>query len=154
MGVTRGPRVLRYQMASIHIGGIEMNESLARWQPAVLSLLRFMSGLLLLQHGTGKILGFPTLANFANLQIGSMVGIAGLIELIGGALLVVGLFTRSAAFIASGMTAVAYFMVHAPKGFFPILNGGELAALYCFVFFYLVFAGGGPISIDAMLRKK
>ncbi|HWV98001.1 MAG TPA: DoxX family protein [Xanthobacteraceae bacterium] len=131
-----------------------MNESLARWQPAVLSLLRFMSGLLLLQHGTGKILGFPTLANFANLQIGSMVGIAGLIELIGGALLVVGLFTRSAAFIASGMTAVAYFMVHAPKGFFPILNGGELAALYCFVFFYLVFAGGGPISIDAMLRKK
>jgi putative oxidoreductase len=131
-----------------------MNESLAKWQPMVLSLLRFMSGLLLLQHGTGKILGFPVLANFANLQIGSMVGIAGLIELIGGILLVLGLFTRAAAFITSGMTAVAYFMVHAPKGFYPILNGGELAALYCFVFFYLIFAGGGPISLDAILRKK
>jgi putative oxidoreductase len=91
---------------------------------------------------------------FAHLQIGSMVGAAGFIELIGGALLVVGLLTRAAAFIASGMTAVAYFTVHAPQNFMPIVNGGELAALYCFVFFYLVFAGGGPISLDAMLRKK
>jgi len=101
-----------------------------------------------------KLLGFPAMANFANLQITSMPGIAGIIELVGGALLVVGLFTRATAFIASGMTAVAYFMVHAPKGFMPILNGGELAVLYCFVFFYLVFAGGGPISLDAMMRKK
>ncbi|MGB3866774.1 MAG: DoxX family protein [Xanthobacteraceae bacterium] len=131
-----------------------MNDTLAKWQPTVLSLLRFMSGLLLLQHGTAKLLGFPAMANFANLQITSMPGIAGIIELVGGALLVVGLFTRGAAFIASGMTAVAYFMVHAPKGFYPILNGGELAALYCFVFFYLVFAGGGPISLDAMMRRK
>ncbi len=131
-----------------------MNDTLAKWQPTVLSLLRFMSGLLLMQHGTAKLLGFPAMANFANLQITSMPGIAGIIELIGGALLVVGLFTRGAAFIASGMTAVAYFMVHAPKGFMPILNGGELAALYCFVFFYLVFAGGGPISLDAMMRNK
>lgn len=131
-----------------------MDQSLSRWRPMALSLLRFMSGLLLLQHGTAKILGFPVMANFANLSISSMPGIAGIIELVGGVLLVVGLFTRGAAFIASGMTAVAYFMVHAPKGFYPILNGGELAALYCFVFFYLVFAGGGPISLDAMLRKK
>lgn len=131
-----------------------MDQTLSRWQPMVLSLLRFMSGLLLLQHGTAKLLGFPVMANFANLQITSMPGIAGIIELVGGALLVVGLFTRGAAFIASGMTAVAYFMVHAPKGFYPILNGGELAVLYCFVFFYLVFAGGGPISLDAMMRKK
>lgn len=131
-----------------------MNDTLAKWQPTVLSLLRFMSGLLLLQHGTAKLLGFPAMANFANLQITSMPGIAGIIELVGGALLVVGLFTRATAFIASGMTAVAYFMVHAPKGFMPILNGGELAVLYCFVFFYLVFAGGGPISLDAMMRKK
>jgi putative oxidoreductase len=131
-----------------------MDQLFSKWQPTVLSLLRFMSGLLLMQHGTAKLLGFPALPMFADLQIGSMVGIAGIIELVGGALLVVGLFTRAAAFIASGMTAVAYFMVHAPKSFMPILNGGELAALYCFVFFYLVFAGGGPISLDAMLRKK
>jgi len=131
-----------------------MDQTLSKWQPTVLSLLRFMSGLLLMQHGTAKLLGFPVMANFANLQITSMPGIAGIIELIGGALLVVGLFTRGAAFIASGMTAVAYFMVHAPKGFYPILNGGELAVLYCFVFFYLMFAGGGPISLDAMLRRK
>ncbi|MEH6949787.1 DoxX family protein [Nitrobacter sp. NHB1] len=131
-----------------------MDQMFSKWQPTVLSLLRFMSGLLLLQHGTAKLLGFPALPMFADLQIGSMVGIAGIIELVGGALLVVGLFTRAAAFIASGMTAVAYFMVHAPQNFMPILNHGELAALYCFVFFYLVFAGGGPISLDAMLRKK
>ena len=71
-----------------------------------------------------------------------------------GTLMVIGLFTRPTAFILCGFTAVAYFMVHAPKGFYPILNGGELAVLYCFVFFYLVFAGGGPISLDAMMRKK
>jgi putative oxidoreductase len=131
-----------------------MDRMFSKWQPTVLSLLRFMSGLLLLQHGTAKLLGFPPMQSFANLQIGSMVGAAGVIELVGGALLVVGLFTRAAAFIASGMTAVAYFMVHVPKNFMPILNGGELAVLYCFVFFYLVFAGGGPVSIDAILRKK
>jgi putative oxidoreductase len=131
-----------------------MDQTLSKWQPTVLSLLRFMSGLLLMQHGTAKLLGFPALPMFAHLQIGSMVGAAGFIELIGGALLVVGLLTRAAAFIASGMTAVAYFTVHAPQNFMPIVNGGELAALYCFVFFYLVFAGGGPISLDAMLRKK
>jgi putative oxidoreductase len=131
-----------------------MDRMFSKWQPTVLSLLRFMSGLLLLQHGTAKLLGFPPMQSFANLQIGSMVGAAGVIELVGGALLVVGLFTRAAAFIASGMTAVAYFMVHVPKNFMPILNGGELAVLYCFVFFYLVFAGGGPVSLDAILRKK
>jgi putative oxidoreductase len=131
-----------------------MDQTFSKWQPTALSLLRFMSGLLLLQHGTAKLLGFPPMQSFANLQIGSMVGAAGVIELVGGALLVVGLFTRAAAFIASGMTAVAYFMVHVPKNFMPILNGGELAVLYCFVFFYLVFAGGGPVSLDAILRKK
>jgi putative oxidoreductase len=135
-------------------GKSDMDQIFSKWQPTALSLLRFMSGLLLMQHGTAKLLGFPALPMFAHLQIGSMVGAAGFIELIGGALLVVGLLTRAAAFIASGMTAVAYFTVHAPQNFMPIVNGGELAALYCFVFFYLVFAGGGPISLDAMLRKK
>jgi putative oxidoreductase len=131
-----------------------MDQMFSKWQPTVLSLLRFMSGHLLMQHGTAKLLGFPSLPMFADLKVASLVGMAGVIELVGGALLVVGLFTRAAAFVASGMTAVAYFMVHAPKNFMPIVNGGELAALYCFVFFYLVFAGGGPVSLDAMLRKK
>lgn len=131
-----------------------MDQIFAKWQPIVLSLLRFMSGLLLMQHGTAKLLGFPSLPMFADLQIASMVGAAGIIELVGGGLLVVGLFTRAAAFITSGMTAVAYFLVHAPKTFMPIANGGELAALYCFVFFYLVFAGGGPISLDKVLFNR
>jgi putative oxidoreductase len=131
-----------------------MDQMFAKWQPTVLSLLRFMSGLLLMQHGTAKLLGFPSLPMFADLQIASMVGAAGVIELVGGGLLVVGLFTRAAAFITSGKTAVAYFKVHAPQNFMPIVNHGELAALYCFVFFYLVFAGGGPISLDKMLFNK
>lgn len=131
-----------------------MDQIFAKWQPIVLSLLRFMSGLLLMQHGTAKLLGFPSLPMFADLQVASLVGVAGIIELVGGGLLVVGLFTRAAAFITSGMTAVAYFLVHAPKTFMPIANGGELAALYCFVFFYLVFAGGGPISLDKVLFNR
>ncbi len=131
-----------------------MDQIFAKWQPIVLSLLRFMSGLLLMQHGTAKLLGFPSLPMFADLQVASLVGVAGIIELVGGGLLVVGLFTRAVAFITSGMTAVAYFMVHAPKTFMPIANGGELAALYCFVFFYLVFAGGGPISLDKVLFNR
>ena len=124
-----------------------MDQTFAKWQPIVLSLLRFMSGLLLMQHGTAKLLGFPSLPMFADLQVASLVGAAGIIELVGGGLLVVGLFTP-------GMTAVAYFLVHAPKTFMPIANGGELAALYCFVFFYLVFAGGGPISFDKVLFNR
>lgn len=119
----------------------------AAWMPRILSVLRIASGLLLLQHGTAKLLGFP--ATDFHPAITSMPGIAGILELVGGALLVVGLFTRPVAFILSGMTAVAYFLVHAPQDFFPIRNGGELAALYCFVFLYLAFAGGGPWSVDA-----
>ncbi|TAK47986.1 MAG: DoxX family protein [Xanthobacteraceae bacterium] len=124
----------------------------AAWTPRVLSLLRLMAALLILQHGTAKILGFPALPQYANVSITSMFGIGGLIELIGGALLAIGLFTRPVAFILSGFTAVAYFMAHAPKSFYPIANGGELAVLYSFVFFYLIFAGGGAWSVDA-LRK-
>ena len=129
----------------------------AVWAPrtlGVLSVLRIFTGLDLLQHGTGKILGFPVASMFAHLQISSLAGMGGLIELIGGALFTIGLFTRPVAFILSGFTAVAYFMVHAPKGFYPILNGGELAALYCFVFLYFVFAGAGPWSLDAMRGRK
>jgi putative oxidoreductase len=121
---------------------------------SVLSILRIFTGLALLQHGTGKILGFPVIPSFANLQIGSLAGAAGLIELIGGILFTVGLFTRPVAFILSGFTAAAYFMAHAGKGFYPILNGGELAALYCFVFLYFTFAGAGPWSVDAAIERE
>ena len=123
------------------------------WAPRLLSILRIMAGLLLLQHGTGKILKFPAGVVPANFNLSSMPGYAGVIELVCGILLVIGLFSRPAAFIASGMTAVAYFMVHAPQGFYPILNKGELAALYCFLFLYIAAAGAGPWSLDA-LRKK
>ena len=128
---------------------MSIDRALAPWQPQVLSVLRFMAGLEILQHGTAKILHFPAVPQFANVQIASLGGVAGLIELIGGALMVIGLFTRPVAFILCGFTAVAYFMVHASKSFFPILNGGELAVLYCFVFLYIFAAGPGPWSADA-----
>ena len=125
----------------------------ATWAPRLLSILRIMSGLMLLEHGTAKLLKFPVVQTMANLNLSSMPGIAGFFELIGGALLVLGLFTRPVAFILAGMTAVAYFTAHAPRGFFPILNGGELAALYCFAFLYLAAAGPGPWSLDAQRGK-
>lgn len=123
------------------------------YSSVLLSALRFMSGLLVLQHGTTKILAFPVTPNTGT-PLASMSGAAGVIELVCGVLVTVGLFTRPAAFLLSGMTAVAYFLVHANRNFFPILNGGELAALYCFTFLYLVAAGGGSISLDRMLRGK
>jgi putative oxidoreductase len=136
------------------LGETIMNETLAAWTPRVLSVLRIYAGLLLFAHGTAKILGFPAVASFANVQIGSLVGASGLIELIGGALFTVGLFTRPVAFILSGFAAVAYFLVSAPKGFHPILNNGELASLLSFVFIYFVFAGPGPWSLDVMMKRK
>ncbi|GLK71972.1 DoxX family protein [Ancylobacter dichloromethanicus] len=126
-----------------------MIATLTRLAPHILSLLRIASALLLLQHGTTKVLGFPA-TQMTGVDLTSPPGIAGIIELVGGALLLVGLFSRPVAFILSGMTAVAYFMVHAPQNFFPLVNGGELAALYCFVFLYLTFAGPGPWSVDAL----
>jgi len=113
----------------------------------LLSVLRIMSGLLLLQHGTAKYLSIPV-GPMNNMNPMTMSGAAGILELIGGVLLIIGLCTRPVAFILSGMCAVAYFYAHAPRGFFPILNGGELAALYSFVFLYLSAAGGGAWSVD------
>ena len=123
------------------------------WSPRLLSILRIISGLLFLQHGTAKHLKFPTVPMFAKLDPMSLVGIAGYLELVGGVLLILGLFTRTTAFILSGMMAVAYFIGHAPRGFYPILNQGELAVLFCFVFLYIAAAGSGPWSLDAMRRK-
>ena len=128
---------------------MSLENTLVPWRPQLLSVLRIMAGLEILQHGTAKLLGFPALPNFANLQIMSLSGIAGIIELIGGALFVLGLFTRPTAFILSGLTAAAYFIAHAGKSFYPIANGGELAVLYCFVFLYIFAAGPGPWSVDA-----
>jgi putative oxidoreductase len=126
-----------------------INAFAAASAPKVLSVLRIVTGLLFMQHGTAKLLGFPQIEMFANLQLFSLYGLAGVLELVGGALIVIGLFTRPVAFVLSGMMAVAYFMAHAPQAFMPILNSGELAVLYCFVFLYLAAAGAGPWSVDA-----
>ena len=126
-----------------------MLESFAAWRPQALSLLRIITGLLIIQHGMAKLLGFPALPAFANVQPLSMIGAAGFIELIGGALLILGLWTRPVAFILAGEMAFAYFIGHFPKGFHPLVNGGTLAALYCFACIYLSTAGAGPWSVDA-----
>ncbi len=122
------------------------------WAPRILSALRIMSAMLFMEHGTLKILGFPASDRPAP-ELLSLSGSAGVFELFGGALLVVGLFTRPVAFLLSGVMAFAYFIAHAPRSFFPVLNGGDGAILYCFVFLYFAFAGGGAWSIDA-LRKS
>jgi len=126
---------------------------LSPYSGILLSVLRFMSGLLLLQHGTTKYLGVPV-GPMNNASPMTMSGAAGVIELVFGALLVIGLFTRLSAFIVSGMTAVAYFYAHAARSFYPILNGGELAVLYCFVFLYIAAAGPGPLSVDRLLGRE
>ncbi len=117
------------------------------WSGPIHAALRVMTGLLFLQHGTAKILGFPAVDMFKN-GVGGLTLVSGILELVGGILIIIGLFTRPVAFILSGFMAVAYFMAHAPQGFFPILNMGELAILYCFVFLWLSVAGAGPFSID------
>jgi putative oxidoreductase len=125
---------------------------MTKYSPFVLSVLRIVTGFLFVCHGTQKVLSFPAPPEHA--MGAGLPQLSGFIELIGGALILIGLFTRIAAFICSGEMAVAYFMVHAKGGFWPLLNHGELPVLYCFVFFYLFFAGGGPLSIDGLIRKK
>ena len=130
-----------------------MNDTLAAWTPRALSVLRIIMGLMIIQHGMAKILGFPAVASFANLSPFSLIGVAGLIELIGGALLIVGLLTRPVAFIISGEMAFAYFMAHAPKDFYPLINGGTLAIMFCFTCLFLSTAGAGPWSVDAAMKR-
>ncbi len=124
----------------------------AEWAPRLLSVLRIVAALLFLQHGTQKLLGFPP-SGRPGPELFSLLGLAGVLELFGGALLLVGLFTRPVAFLLSGEMAFAYWMAHAPRGVFPILNAGELAALYCFVFLYLAAAGGGAWSVDQVRER-
>jgi len=131
---------------------------LSRFQPVALSLLRFITGLLLFQYGVAKILKFPALPNFANPP--PLIMTAGGLELVLGGLLLLGLFTRPVAFILAGEMAFAYFMGHMFKGgvdapvFLPLLNGGTAAILFCFACLYLATAGGGPLGLDAMRGKK
>jgi putative oxidoreductase len=132
-----------------------------KWAPRLLSVLRIVAAFLLLQHGLQKVFGVlvPTPAPGAPSSHGtftffSLMGVAGILEFMGGLLILLGLFTRPAAFILSGLLAVAYFKSHAPGGFWPILNRGELAALYSFVFLYLAAAGGGEWSLDRLLRRN
>lgn len=121
-----------------------------QWQPTVLSLLRFVAGLCFMEHGMSKLLGFPPVPMFAH-GLSPTLTAAGFIELVGGALVLLGLLTRPAAFIMSGEMALGYFMVHAPKSPFPAINGGDAAILYCFVFLYLAVAGGGAWSLDRLI---
>ncbi|MDU0954578.1 MAG: DoxX family protein [Bradyrhizobium sp.] len=133
-----------------------MEQMLSKWQPAVLSLFRFITGLLLFQYGVAKIFKFPVIPYFANIP--PLIYTAGMLELVLGALLIVGLFTRPVAFILSGEVAFAYFMGHMFKTgepvWLPLLNNGTAAIAFCFSCLYLATAGGGPISLDALLRKK
>ncbi|HLH51645.1 MAG TPA: DoxX family protein [Roseiarcus sp.] len=122
------------------------------WAPYTQSLFRIMTGLLFLEHGTAKLLSFPPGA--APPESFGMLLVTGLIELIGGALIAVGFLTRPVAFILSGYMAAAYFIAHAPRGFFPILNHGELAILYCFAFLYFAAAGAGAWAVDAALYGR
>jgi putative oxidoreductase len=126
---------------------------LAAWTPRALSVLRIVTGLLFLEHGMGKLLGFPS-SDHAAATLFSLIGVQGVLELVGGFLILIGLFTRPVAFILAGDMAVAYFMAHAPKSFFPTINGGQLAILFCFVFLFLVFAGGGVWSADEQLARS
>jgi putative oxidoreductase len=121
---------------------------LSRYQPWLLSIFRIVFGLLFLQHGFTKFLHIPA-TQMSGISVTTLPGFAGLFELVGGVLLVVGFQTRITAFILSGVMAVAYFLVHAPQGFYPIANGGELAVAYCFAFLFLAAAGAGPLSVDA-----
>jgi putative oxidoreductase len=134
----------------------QFDKMLEKWQPVALSLFRFVTGLLLFQYGVAKIFKFPVVPMFANIP--PLIVTAGALELVLGALLMIGLFTRISAFILSGEMAFAYFLGHMFKDpakpvFLPLLNGGTAAILFCFACLYLSTAGGGPYSVDAMRKK-
>ena len=130
---------------------MNLNDTLAPWAPRVLSLLRIVAALIFLLHGTQKLLGIPPHPNPAGIT--TLSWIAAWLELVGGPLLLLGLFTRPVAFILSGEMAFAYWLSHAPRHLYPTVNGGDAAILYCFVFLYLVFAGPGPWSLDALMGR-
>jgi putative oxidoreductase len=128
-----------------------MQDRLTSLSPYVLSIVRIVVALIFFSHGLSKMIGFPAPNMPALFTLGWF---SGAIEFVGGGLLAAGLFSRAAAFIISGEMAAAYFMSHAPRGFFPQLNGGDAAILYCFIFFYFVFSGPGPWSLDALIGQR
>ena len=130
------------------------NAMLARFQPAALSLLRVITGLLLFQYGVAKVLKFPIVPPFDKVAPFSLFWCAGVIELVIGGLLILGFCSRIVAFILCGEMAFAYFIAHFPRGFIPILNGGENAIMFCFCCLYIFCAGGGPYGVDGMMGKK
>ena len=130
----------------------DLNAFFEKWRPRLRSVLRIVAALLFLLHGSQKLFGFPPSPQPSG-PLPPLLLAAGVLEFLGGALLLLGLFTRPVAFLLSGEMAVAYFTAHAPRGLWPILNGGELAAFYCFLFLYLSVAGGGEWSLDALRRK-
>ena len=123
------------------------------WTPRILSVMRIIVGFLLIAHGAQKLFGFLAPPGMPGPALLSQIGIGGLLEFFGGGLLLIGLFTRPVSFILSGMMAVAYFQMHAPGGFWPLQNKGELAVLYCFVFLFISVAGGGEWSVDRLWRR-
>ena len=136
-----------------------IDKALAKFQPMALSLFRFITGLLLFQYGIAKLFKYPPVPMFAKVELMSLYGAAGTLELVLGGLLMIGLFTRLSAFILSGEMAFAYFMGHMFKDaakpvFLPLLNGGTAAILFCFACLYLATAGGGPLSVDASRGKS
>ena len=128
----------------------------ATWAPRALGALRIVAGYLFIAHGTAKLFAFPHVAMFDGLQVLSLAGIAGVLEVVGGAALILGLFTRPVAFVLSGLMAFAYFIGHAPQGnvLLPLLNGGELAVLYSFAFLFFSVAGGGAYALDNLRGRK
>jgi len=132
----------------------DLNTFYASWTPRLLSVLRIIAAFLLIPHGAQKLFGFLAPPGMQSLPTFSQMWFGGVLEFFGGLLLLVGLFTRPVAFILSGMLAVAYFQFHAPGGFWPLQNKGEVAVLYCFVFLFLAVAGGGEWSLDRILRRR
>jgi putative oxidoreductase len=132
---------------------LNASSSLQSWAPRALSVLRIVTAFLFMVHGSAKLLHVPHQAMFDNLQLMSQLGLQGVLELVGGGLLVIGLFSRPIAFLLCGDMAVAYFIAHWPKNWLPLLNGGELAVMFCFVFLYVWIAGPGPWSVDAAMRR-
>jgi putative oxidoreductase len=125
-----------------------------RWSPYLLSVLRIVAALTFISHGTQKLFAFPVLEPRNPVPLLSMLGLASILEIVGGSLMVLGLFTRPVAFVLAGEMAFAYFTVHAPRSFWPILNGGEVALLFCMIWLYLAAAGAGRWSLDALWRRR
>jgi len=140
-------------MRPVYQTPMSIKSTVSRLAPHLLSLLRIVAAFLFIAHGTQKLFGFPASEPRPSLELFSLMGAAGIIETFGGLLMLLGLFTRPVAFILSGQMASAYFMQHAPRGGWPILNGGELAVLYCFLWLYFVAAGPGPWSVDGLRRR-